>query len=239
MSKSDTPITQQKLERVRRPQGRPPYDDVLTPMEWRVLHAAQHGSTNKAIALSLGISADGIKYHMANILGKLNLPNKRALKTWFQAPRNSALAQGGHGSGNEDSLEVEDMTNKIDSVAAVKSLGQVSRTVRSLEESIEFYQQKLGIPHLYSFGNLGFFDLAGSRLFLNETTQPNEDESILYFDVEDIIKTCAALEKAGVEITNQPHLIHTHEDGTEEWMAFLNDPEGRSLGLMSRAKNSS
>ena len=131
------------------------------------------------------------------------------------------------------------MSNKIDSVAAVKSLGQVSRTVRSLEESIDFYQQKLGIPHLYSFGSLGFLDLAGSRLFLNETQELNKDESILYFKVEDIRKTCVALEDAGVEITNQPHLIHTHEDGTEEWMAFLNDPEGRSLGLMSTAKNSS
>lgn len=131
------------------------------------------------------------------------------------------------------------MSNKIDSVAAVKSLGQVSRTVRSLDESIDFYQQKLGIPHLYSFGSLGFLDLAGSRLFLNETQELNKDESILYFKVEDISKTCVDLEDAGVEITNQPHLIHTHEDGTEEWMAFLNDPEGRSLGLMSTAKNSS
>jgi predicted enzyme related to lactoylglutathione lyase len=202
-------------------------------MEWRVLHAAQHGSTNTAIASSLGISADGVKYHMANILGKLNLPNKRALKTWFQAPRNSALAQSGHVLDYGDAQEGKAMSNKIDSVAAVKSLGQVSRTVRSLEESIDFYQQKLGIPYLYSFGSLGFLDIAGSRLFLNETKELNKDESILYFKVDDIVKTCTSLEKGGVEITNQPHLIHTHEDGTEEWMAFLNDPEGRSLGLMS------
>lgn len=130
------------------------------------------------------------------------------------------------------------MNNKIDSVAAVKSLGQVSRTVRSLEESIDFYQQKLGIPHLYSFGNLGFLDLAGSRLFLNETKELNKDESILYFKVEDIVKTCASLQEAGVEIKIQPHLIHTHEDGAEEWMAFLNDPEDRPLGLMSTAMKS-
>ncbi len=30
-------------------------------------------------------------------------------------------------------------------------------------------------------------------------------------------------------------MIHRHADGTEEWMAFLKDNEGRPLGIMSRA----
>lgn len=120
----------------------------------------------------------------------------------------------------------------------VQSLGQVSRTVRSLEESLIFYRDSLGLSHLYSFGNLAFFDLCGTRLFLNETEKPNAQESILYFRVEDIVAAVDALQAAGVEISNQPHLIHTHDDGTEEWMAFFNDPEGRALGLMSSAKKS-
>ncbi|PCI75715.1 MAG: hypothetical protein COB20_12290 [SAR86 cluster bacterium] len=239
MSEQKKPNKQQPVERVGRMRGRPPHDDVLTPMEWRALHAVQHGSTNRAIAASLGISADGVKYHMANILGKLDLPNRGALKSWFQVPRNSALMQRMDGSDNDDSRKGKAMTNKFDSAVAVQSLGQISRTVRSLEESKEFYQHKLGIPHLYNFGNLGFFELAGSRLFLNETEELNKDESILYFTVDDIVKTCEALQEADVEITNQPHLIHTHEDGTEEWMAFLKDPEGRPLGLMSAVKKSS
>lgn len=214
-----------------RARGRPRYEDILTPTEWRVLHAAQHGSTNRAIAAKLNISVDGVKYHMANILGKLGVANRQALKSWFQAPLGSALAEADTAQSG-DLSEARQMT-KGNTGTKLQALGQVSRTVRSLSESISFYEEKLGIPHLYSFGNLGFFDLAGTRLFLNETEELNENESILYFQVADIQKTCAALSELDVEISNQPHLIHTHDDGREEWMAFLKDPEGRPLGLMS------
>jgi len=30
-----------------------------------------------------------------------------------------------------------------------------------------------------------------------------------------------------------PHMIHRHPDGTEEWLAHFNDPEGRPLAIMS------
>jgi hypothetical protein len=42
-----------------------------------------------------------------------------------------------------------------------------------------------------------------------------------------------------VEFINAPHMIHRHEDGTEEWMAFFNDNEGRPLGIMSKSVPSS
>lgn len=125
------------------------------------------------------------------------------------------------------------MNDENTRATVIEGLGQISRTVRSLEQSVEFYKNKLGIPHLYTFGNLAFFDLGGSRLFLNETTELNKAESILYFKVADIKQACDHLSEAGVEVSNQPHLIHTHEDGTEEWMAFIKDSEGRALGLMS------
>jgi hypothetical protein len=28
-------------------------------------------------------------------------------------------------------------------------------------------------------------------------------------------------------------MIHKHDDGAEEWMAFFNDPQGRPLAIMS------
>jgi methylmalonyl-CoA/ethylmalonyl-CoA epimerase len=31
-------------------------------------------------------------------------------------------------------------------------------------------------------------------------------------------------------------MIHKHADGTEEWMAFFKDPDGRPLGIMSQVK---
>ena len=54
-----------------RRRGRPPVDDVLTPAEWRTVHAVQHGLTNRQIAERRGISVDAVKYHVANALEKL------------------------------------------------------------------------------------------------------------------------------------------------------------------------
>jgi hypothetical protein len=39
-----------------------------------------------------------------------------------------------------------------------------------------------------------------------------------------------------VEFADAPHLIHRHGDGTEEWMAHFNDPEGRPLAIMAQVK---
>jgi len=61
-------------------------------------------------------------------------------------------------------------------------------------------------------------------------------ESILYLLVEDIVKAHNDLGFRGVEFINAPHMIHKHADGTEEWMAFFKDPEGRPLAIMSQAK---
>src|SRR5271170_7829073 len=36
------------MHRTRR--GRPPHDDVLTPAEWRTVHAVKHGLTSREIA---------------------------------------------------------------------------------------------------------------------------------------------------------------------------------------------
>jgi methylmalonyl-CoA/ethylmalonyl-CoA epimerase len=32
-------------------------------------------------------------------------------------------------------------------------------------------------------------------------------------------------------------VVHRHGDGTEEWMAFFNDPDGRRLAIMSQVKS--
>ena len=40
------------------------------------------------------------------------------------------------------------------------------------------------------------------------------------------------LEQRGIVFTSAPHLIHRHADGVEEWMAFFDDLEGRTLAVM-------
>ena len=201
--------------------GRPPHDDLLTPSEWRTVHAVQHGMTSREIAERRGVSIETIKFHVANALAKLQVGNRKALRQWFRAPKHSAL----------NSKE----TTVADSLA-LGPIGQISRTVRNVDESQAWYGKVLGIPHLFTFGKLAFFDCCGTRLMLTQEEQPSSAESMIYLRVPDIVKAHDELRSRGVEFTNAPHMIHKHADGTEEWMAFFKDPEGRPLGIMSQVK---
>ena len=115
-------------------------------------------------------------------------------------------------------------------------IGQISRSVKDISQSEAWYKTVLGLPHLFTFGKLAFFDCGGVRLFLSQEETPHA-ESILYLRVTDIQTTAAELKSRGVEFVDQPHMIHRHADGTEEWMTFFKDPEGRLLALMSQTKS--
>ena len=60
------------------------------------------------------------------------------------------------------------------------AIRQIARTVRDIEESRRWYRDALGLKHLYSYGNLAFFDCDGLRLFLSEG-EGSQQESIIYF----------------------------------------------------------
>lgn len=115
-------------------------------------------------------------------------------------------------------------------------IGQIARTVSNIEQSCQWYAQVLGLQHLYTFGTLAFFDCGGTRLMLSQNEKPNPDESILYLRVADIAASFGQLQAKGVAIIAAPHKIHTHADGTEEWMGFFKDPDGRPLALMAQTK---
>ena len=119
---------------------------------------------------------------------------------------------------------------------AYMMLGQIARTTRCFDESHDWYRDVLGLPELYSFGNLAFYDLGGVRLMLTEEEGGSASESILYLRVPDIHAARDELESRGVRFINAPHLIHRHEDGTEEWMAAFEDNEGRPLQLMTQVR---
>jgi DNA-binding CsgD family transcriptional regulator len=119
--------------------GRPPHDDLLTPAEWKVVHAVKHGMTSRQIAERRGTSVEAVKFHVANALAKLGLPNRKALRHWHQAPKQSALHQ-------QETI--------MDSQTRLGPIGQIARTVRNIEEAQTWYSTVLGISHLYTFGKL-------------------------------------------------------------------------------------
>lgn len=115
-------------------------------------------------------------------------------------------------------------------------VGQISRRVNNIDQAVSWYRDVLGLTHLYTFGELAFFDMAGTRLFLTALDEDpqNPGESVIYFRVGDIQETCQALTARGVTFTSPPHLIHRHESGVEEWMAFFIDPDGHGLAIMAQ-----
>ena len=117
-------------------------------------------------------------------------------------------------------------------------LGQISRSVRDIHLSEAWYRDVLGIPHLFTTGKFAFFDCGGVRLYLFQADAEPTPESIIYFAVAAIQERYDALRGRGVEFINAPHLIHRHTDGTEEWMSFFKDLEGRPLAIMSKVKPS-
>jgi len=201
--------------------GRPPHDDVLTPAEWRVVEAVRHGLTNPEIARGQGVSLDAIKYHVANALQKLGFSSRAELRLWDGVRRDSNLAR---------------MELQMDQPVTLGPVGQIARTVKDIAAARKWYGETLGLEHLYSFGNLAFYNCGGVRLFLSEGDGA-PSESILYFRVPDVRSAHAQLSGRGVEFTHAPHMIHRHDDGTEEWMAFFKDNEDRPLAIMAQVKN--
>jgi catechol 2,3-dioxygenase-like lactoylglutathione lyase family enzyme len=116
-------------------------------------------------------------------------------------------------------------------------IGQISRQVGDITTAVEWYRDVLGLPHLFTYGELAFFDCGGTRLFL--TSRKDEGaagQSILYFTTPDIHATHDQLAARGVTFRGAPHMIHRHESGVEEWMAFFEDTDGHLLALMSQVK---
>lgn len=118
----------------------------------------------------------------------------------------------------------------------LQMIGQIARTVGDIDVAQNWYERVLELRHLYRFGPLSFFDCNGTRLMLTQQEKLNPDESIMYFKVADIVQVHQNLVQKGVEFIAAPHRIHQHNDGTEEWMAFFKDPDGRPLALMAQVK---
>ena len=206
----------------QRGRGRPPHPDVLTPAEWEVLDWLRHGLSRRAIARRRGTTLDAVKYHLENIAGKLGVDGTSAIRAWPGIPADSARSTG-------------DQAHMTDSPLTIRALGQVSLLVTDIARAEAFYRDTLGLPHLFTFGDLAFFQAGETRLFLRAVPQDQwHAGSILYLAVDEIGAAHAALGEAGVALGGAPHRIHTHDDGTEEWMAFFDDPAGNTLALMSR-----
>lgn len=114
------------------------------------------------------------------------------------------------------------------------AIGQLSRSVADIGAAEAWWRDVLGLPHLYTYGPLAFFDCSGVRLMLS--AEGGQQANVIYFRVPDIQASHAELTARGVVFIQAPHMIHRHADGMEEWMAFFSDNEERPLAIMSQVR---
>ena len=115
-------------------------------------------------------------------------------------------------------------------------LVQVAVRATDLDRAQEFYGRLVDAEPAARFDPPGllFFDLDGTRLLLDAKAP----SSLVYLGVDDVREALGRLGDA-VEVEAEPHVIFTHEDdtlgpaGTAEWQAFVRDPFGNAVGLVS------
>ena len=105
--------------------------------------------------------------------------------------------------------------------------------VRDAVAATAFYRDALGLPFLFAFPHMAFFDADGVRLYLSEPESADfRVKATLYFRVPDIGDAVAALEARGVTFNDRPSVVH-RDPSYELWMCFTKDPDGNNIGLMS------
>lgn len=139
---------------MQRGRGRPPSGDVLTPAEWEVLHMVRHGMTNRRIATMRGTTVEAVKFHLENIRAKLGLPTRQAMRQWDGLPRRLNHRRSS-------------MPSNASAAVYLGHIGQVSHAVKDIDTAVAFFRDTLGLKHLYTFGQLAFFDCDGTRLFVD------------------------------------------------------------------------
>lgn len=113
---------------------------------------------------------------------------------------------------------------------------QMSLLISDTDRATRFYSDVLGLTHIFTFGQLTFFNVHGLRLYLHEVPEEEwKPGSVVYFLVDDINATYESLAAHGVTTDSPPHVVFTDEStGIAEWMCFFNDSEGNTLALLAR-----
>jgi methylmalonyl-CoA/ethylmalonyl-CoA epimerase len=113
---------------------------------------------------------------------------------------------------------------------------QVAQHADDLDRAAAFYELLLGGPPAGRFEpGLLFFNVGRSRLLLEQAAA----SALVYFEVDDVHATLDQLRASGVEVVSEPQVIFSHADdtlgpaGNDEWMAFIRDSEGNTVGLVS------
>jgi len=122
---------------------------------------------------------------------------------------------------------------------AIGAVRQVALSAgRDLDATLAFWRDVLGMSLHARFDPPGIaFIMAGDvRLFFTDGIPAGT----VYLDIARLDAFHASAKAAGVPFTAPPTLVHRDTEGQfgpageSEWMAFLKDPAGNTIGLVER-----
>lgn len=109
---------------------------------------------------------------------------------------------------------------------------------RDLDATLDFWRDVLGLPlHVrYDPPGIAFIVTEGVRLLFTDGVPPGT----VYLDISELEAFHQVADAAGIPFTAAPALVHHDKEGQfglageSEWMAFLKDPAGNTIGLVER-----
>jgi len=112
---------------------------------------------------------------------------------------------------------------------------------RDLDATLDFWRDVLGLSVHARYVPPGIHSklVHGVPLHLTDAAPPGT----VYLDMSELDAFHAAANAAGVPFTAAPSLVHHDKEGQFgpagefEWMAFLKDPAGNTIGLVERRPN--
>ncbi len=120
----------------------------------------------------------------------------------------------------------------------LSEIRQIAIVVSDVGKVLPFYRDILGLAFLFSPApNLAFLAAGPVRLMLTTPQGAGAigQNSLLYFKVEDIAATHAAIVGRGARNERDPQLAARMPDH-ELWIAFVRDPDGNLVGLMEERR---
>ena len=111
----------------------------------------------------------------------------------------------------------------------INKIGFISYTVSNLQQSINFYQNLLGIELILKDAGWAEFNISGQRFAINEKTNQgiknNNAGAIVYFEANPIEAIVKNLMNKGIKFNGE---IEIYSYGK---LILFSDPDNNSLGL--------
>ena len=123
--------------------------------------------------------------------------------------------------------------------ANIQGIVQIHLPVKSLKSATEFYRDTLGLAFMFEASGMAFFNVGGVRLMIGEIRTPEQKpgSSVVYFNVADVRKASAELERKGIAFVSAIETVNrtpTHD----LLLHIFKDPDGNFLALMGESPRS-